>query len=151
MVITITEDEYGDYIVQVTGGDSREFFAAIEQLKLRIPRHMRRYDPDAKEWCITSRLALERWLDYARALGADVDWESERRRQQPPPPPPPPPPRSPRDNAFTTMYLLPNAPPEVIKASYKALALLHHPDRGGDLENRTRANSTTGFKLQSPL
>ena len=32
------------------------------------------------------------------------------------------------------LHLLPSAPPEVIKASYKALAMLYHPDHGGDSE-----------------
>jgi hypothetical protein len=42
--------------------------------------------------------------------------------------------------AFTSMpsthhaklYVTPEAPPEVIRAAYKALAMLYHPDRGGD-------------------
>lgn len=30
------------------------------------------------------------------------------------------------------LYVTPDAPPEVIKAAYKALAMKYHPDRGGD-------------------
>jgi curved DNA-binding protein CbpA len=30
--------------------------------------------------------------------------------------------------------LLPSAPPEVVRAAYKALAMKHHPDKGGSTE-----------------
>jgi hypothetical protein len=33
------------------------------------------------------------------------------------------------------LYLLPTAPPEVVKASYRVLAGLHHPDHGGSPED----------------
>jgi len=33
-----------------------------------------------------------------------------------------------------------NAPPEVVDAAYKALAKLHHPDRGGDVEKMKEIN-----------
>lgn len=34
--------------------------------------------------------------------------------------------------AYTTLYLVPDAPIDVVKAVYKYLAKLHHPDTGGD-------------------
>jgi hypothetical protein len=34
---------------------------------------------------------------------------------------------------LATLHLLPTAPIEVIKAAYKALCLLNHPDHGGDI------------------
>jgi DnaJ-class molecular chaperone len=36
--------------------------------------------------------------------------------------------------------LLPNAPPEVIKAAYKALAKIYHPDARGDSEKMIAIN-----------
>lgn len=33
---------------------------------------------------------------------------------------------------FGVLYVTPNAPKEVIKAAYRVLAQLYHPDRGGD-------------------
>lgn len=33
---------------------------------------------------------------------------------------------------YEVLYLATNAPPEVIKAAYRALAQKHHPDHGGD-------------------
>ena len=51
----------------------------------------------------------------------------------------PPPPVVPRkitrpEQAYQALYLLPTAPPEVVRAAYRALALLLHPDRGGNEE-----------------
>lgn len=35
---------------------------------------------------------------------------------------------------YNVLYLLPNAPMEVVRAAYKALAFMSHPDKGGDPE-----------------
>lgn len=35
---------------------------------------------------------------------------------------------------YDTLHLLPSAPWEVVKAAYKALAIIHHPDHDGDAE-----------------
>jgi curved DNA-binding protein CbpA len=41
---------------------------------------------------------------------------------------------------YVTLHLLPSAPPEVVKAAYKALAVLNHPDKGGETEVMQRIN-----------
>lgn len=41
---------------------------------------------------------------------------------------------------FRLLGLDPSAPPEVVKAAYKALCRLHHPDHGGRLEEMQRIN-----------
>jgi hypothetical protein len=38
------------------------------------------------------------------------------------------------DQAYRALHLLPSAPPEVVRAAYKAMAVLLHPDHGGDEE-----------------
>jgi hypothetical protein len=55
----------------------------------------------------------------------------------------PPPPRQPPDDLFTRragaspahlyaeLHLLPGAPGEVVRAAYRALCMIHHPDRNG--------------------
>jgi DnaJ-class molecular chaperone len=46
-----------------------------------------------------------------------------------------------RAELYATLYLLPNAPPEVVRASYKAIAQLVHPDKpGGDVDAMQRLN-----------
>lgn len=37
-------------------------------------------------------------------------------------------------SAYAELHLLPSAPQSVIKAAYKALVSLHHPDKGGDAD-----------------
>jgi DnaJ homolog subfamily A member 2 len=43
--------------------------------------------------------------------------------------------------AYRELHLLPSAPPEVRRAAYRALAMLHHPDKGGDVETMKRINA----------
>ncbi len=38
------------------------------------------------------------------------------------------------------LYLLPDAPPEVVRAVHRTLVKLHHPDVGGDLITMQRIN-----------
>jgi curved DNA-binding protein CbpA len=37
-------------------------------------------------------------------------------------------------DASARLHLLPDAPPELIKAAYRELAKLNHPDKGGNEE-----------------
>lgn len=41
---------------------------------------------------------------------------------------------------YTVLHLLPTAPPELVKASYRTLASLHHPDKGGDTAIMAKIN-----------
>lgn len=52
----------------------------------------------------------------------------------------PGPPRQ-RSGAEATLFCLPDAPPEVLRAAFKALARLHHPDVGGSEESMKRINA----------
>lgn len=42
--------------------------------------------------------------------------------------------------AFSELYLLPTAPDVVVKAAFRALAKIHHPDVGGSNETMRRLN-----------
>ena len=42
--------------------------------------------------------------------------------------------------AYSKLYLIEGAPLEVIRASYKALAIKYHPDKGGDVERMSEIN-----------
>ncbi len=108
----------------------------IESLKDRIPAYDRTYSPASREWFIhaSARDDLEMWLDDAREVcGASVEWQPtkhERTYTRTVP------------DAFATLHLLPSAPPEVVRASYKALVQLVHPDKpGGDTEAMQRLNA----------
>lgn len=41
--------------------------------------------------------------------------------------------------AYTTLHLLANAPPEVVKAAWRALCKKYHPDKTGDNADKFRA------------
>lgn len=71
-----------------------------------------------------------------------------------PPPPTPPAPRVVASGKFhwkpsepgvlwdphAVLFLIPGAPIEVIRAAHRALASLHHPDRGGDVNKMVEIN-----------
>lgn len=42
---------------------------------------------------------------------------------------------------YAVLHLAPDAPPEVVKAAQRALAMLHHPDRGGSEADMKRINN----------
>jgi curved DNA-binding protein CbpA len=42
---------------------------------------------------------------------------------------------------WAVLYLVPGAPPEVIKAVYRALSQQYHPDRGGDVAKMQELNA----------
>ncbi len=46
-----------------------------------------------------------------------------------------------RMEAYSQLHLLPTAPIEVIRAAHRALAALHHPDRGGSGEKMVAINA----------
>jgi phage/plasmid primase-like uncharacterized protein len=43
-------------------------------------------------------------------------------------------------SSYAVLHLQPTAPSELIKAAFHVLALLHHPDRGGDLATMQKIN-----------
>ena len=45
------------------------------------------------------------------------------------------------EGAYAVLYVRNNAPPAVIKAAYRALSVVYHPDKGGDLEMMQRLNA----------
>lgn len=44
------------------------------------------------------------------------------------------------NNPYLVLFLTPNAPLEVVKASYKALSSLYHPDKGGSTDKMIELN-----------
>jgi hypothetical protein len=133
ILLSLTGDQVS---VKLKSSDRDAFAFLIEALKDRIPAYDRTYSPASREWFIaaSARDDLEMWLDDAREVcGASVEWQPSKGKERPRPRTVP--------DAFATLYLLPNAPPEVVRASYKALVQLVHPDKpGGDTEAMQRLN-----------
>jgi hypothetical protein len=54
---------------------------------------------------------------------------------------PPSPRSSSRELAYAELHLLPTAPPAVVKAAFRVLTLISHPDRGGSNDAQRRLNA----------
>jgi DnaJ-domain-containing protein 1 len=141
MVIYIKYCANGDVALQLWSSDSDEFFEAIYSLKQHINPRDRKYSAERRTWHISwsARPSLNAWLtEMCRRFDVEIErsGRSERQRERAADPRP----KSGLKDAYTTLHLLPSAPPEVVKAAYRALAQLHHPDRGGDEEKMKRVN-----------
>ncbi len=131
--ITTTDGGCG---VKIFAADTNAFTFAISELKGIIPAEFRNYDPTKKTWMINNWDCLNGWLDeLRRSYDIETEFSSEQANRQPPPPP-----KQNLTSPYQTLYLLPNAPPEVIKASYKALAKIYHPDARGNHEKMIEIN-----------
>jgi hypothetical protein len=127
--ITTTDGGCG---VKIFAADTDAFTYAISELKEIIPVAFRNYEPTKKTWLITDWERLDEWISEMRSVYAvETEYDNEQ--------PSRPPPQS-IASPFQTLYLLPNAPPEVVKASYKALAKIHHPDARGNSEKMIEIN-----------
>jgi hypothetical protein len=122
--------------------------AFVDELKERIPFPRRRWAPTEKAWWIHHG----EWGRARRLVTDHFDVELQLIEK----PKPERPPESPRERkarlvseAFVTLHLVVGAPDVVIRAAHKALALAHHPDRGGDLETMKRVNAAADLLLET--
>jgi hypothetical protein len=131
------EAERGDYLIKIRSDDADAFHDAIQGLKDFVDPSARRWQPATKSWRIlpAGQLYVIDWLAVCRdQFGADVIWGKEKRREGRTAP-------KPEADPFAALYLLPSAPVEVVKAAYRALATMHHPDHGGDVEKMKAINA----------
>jgi hypothetical protein len=145
-------------VLTVTGWDEERQFAALsfahnrrftDFLKMGIkPLAYREYDTENRRWRVhLSKLPLV--LNYARRCFAQVDYRvlpewvqmlvAAARSASGSDTPLDVPPR-PQESPYSLLYVLPTAPWEVVRAAYKALVVMHHPDHGGDEEVLKRIN-----------
>jgi len=110
-------------MMQVETGYHKEFLGT---LKRSITAKKRLYDGQDKCWYVTNdqydKLVhiLEQYFDDVVLIdfpALDVATDS-----------------------WGKLHLAPGAPMEVVRAVYKALSLLHHPDKGGDEERMSEVN-----------
>jgi hypothetical protein len=141
--IKIFNRDDGALGVKLTSADSDAFGFAIAELKSVVPVGYRRYEPSEKIWLITGGFFVQDWFDALRAhfdieveyVGAQQD--RQRRHEQKWQPPRP---QQSLATPYKTLHLLPDAPPEVVKAAYKALARIYHPDLRGDTAKMVEIN-----------
>ncbi len=137
MTTVFISRESDGFIIKLKGDDQGAFKLCIETLKSFVRPDLRKYDPAVKVWRVEGRAvaSVHRWATYARErIHAEVEWldgEGEAAKEEWSYTPPPRAPRQ-KPDAYAALHLLPSAPPEVVKAAYRVLAQLHHPDKGGD-------------------
>jgi hypothetical protein len=153
LTITITSTNQATFEVRVKSVDQDAFYLVINDLKQRVPAYLRTYNATRRVWMIQRDAAhyLREWVSQAQdAFSATVEgdpgpwtkyrkpnWQSSYDA---------PPPRGPRAvpseaEAFAALCLTPAAPGPLIKAAYRELAKLNHPDHGGDTAAMQKVNS----------
>ncbi len=136
--ITIFIDRGGDFWFTLKISNRETFMDAIERLKNNVPAKWRMYDAENRMWCVAeiARPRLDDWVSHMQAAhDVEIAWrELDEANTEPEPKP-----RTAPD-AFAVLHLLPTAPPEVVRASYLALAKKIHPDHGGSTAQMQRIN-----------
>ena len=125
--------KHDDHWIAVHGGGPR-FSRAISG---GVHNRFRRWDRDKGIWLVHWQWV--KWLvDYARTMHMDMDYTDLPHQWQLTAAGAFVPGRVtlPEDvkSPFEILYLTTEAPPEVVKAAYRALSKIHHPDMGGDAE-----------------
>lgn len=115
----------------------------VEALERFVPARQREYDECSAQWCVEAAAAgdVRRWLAYAsRNLFARIEWWS---RDDDGPEdwtlPPPPRRRLTKEDAYKTLFLQPNSPPELVRVVFRYLATACDPDK--DEENLKAVNA----------
>ena len=143
--IFINTDTEG-FKIKLQSSDRYSFKKAIEWLKVAVPADLRSYDPQARQWFVdmTAGEDVREWLSSCEScFAAEVKWNGANssgttgRKQEPTRPPR----QQPRIDPYAALHLLPTAPPDVVKAAYRALATINHPDHGGDMVAMQRINT----------
>jgi hypothetical protein len=139
--IFIAKASGGAHAIRLSSRDADTFKILIEALKDYVPACHRVYVPDRKTWRVDADAhdELHGWLSYARStFSAQVQWiggetDADPEAEWTPPSKPK------TSDPYTALWLLPGAPLEVVRAAYKALATLHHPDKPGGDDERMKA------------
>ena len=106
----------------------------LAAFKSSVPRFARRWDQERKLWVIQEgfvEVALQVVRQYFTLIELNEKPQQQHHTASSDRPPTP----------YTTLHLLADAPIEVVRAAYKALALLHHPDHGGTVTKMQALNA----------
>ncbi|MBA3247310.1 MAG: J domain-containing protein [Pyrinomonadaceae bacterium] len=139
---TVTVKKAADgFSITLKSGVAADFNNAIGTLKSYIHASARSYDPQTRQWHVDAdaQTEFDRWLTYlVTVLGARIEWQhdeaKEERQHQHEWPPAGYRKQPTKDELYARLHLLPSAPAELIKAAYRELAKLNHPDKGGNEE-----------------
>ena len=140
----IDHKEMGESVVIKTSWDP-EF---VEALKSTIPAKGRRWDPEAKVWCVDRQFEDDAFSVVVDSFGEEPEWDEDLAPDYPPPKPtgsasygsPRPAPAATTASPWSVLGLMPNADPDVAKAAYRILSRKWHPDHGGSNEKMASLN-----------
>jgi hypothetical protein len=133
-MISIKVKECADGIsVTIRSPKREDFDAALWEFKNHVPSWAAHFDGKRKAWLVdvTARHALAEFLMLMSCRDAQVHYDKMDEK----------PARLTVESACQTLHLLPSAPAVVVRAAYKALAQIHHPDAGGDEDEMKRLNA----------
>jgi hypothetical protein len=140
MQIFIEKTPLGDFEIKLKSDDSDAFMSAIATLKNCVQSADRAWRPATKSWCVDASAEFEmgEWLALCTSeFHAEVVRAKEKQKERQTRTTPKPKEADP----FAALYVLPTAPVEVVRAAYRALATIHHPDHGGDAEKMKVINA----------
>jgi DnaJ domain len=114
--------------------------AMVAAIKDRIPSRQRKWVPDLKQWWFQAT-AQSSMLALCFFYCQDVQHVQSNGDIAPTLP-------AETVEAYHTLHLLPTAPTELVKASYRVLSKIHHPDKGGTTRTMQRVNEAYGRLTQ---
>jgi hypothetical protein len=120
--------------VTIRAPKREDFDAALWEFKNQVPPPCARFDSGRKAWIVDPeyRHALDEFLMLMGCRDAQVHYADKTKDK---------PVRLTVESACQTLHLLPFAPAVVVKAAYRALAQIHHPDAGGNEDEMKRLNA----------
>lgn len=112
--------------------------AMVAAIKRGIPSRQRRWVPERKVWWFAGGQ-----LASVEALGrkhcGDVIYLAEQADNEVQMVP------AEQAAAYRALHLQPSAPPELVKAAFRVMCKLHHPDTGGTTRTMQRVNEAYGL------
>jgi hypothetical protein len=111
----------------------------LQDLKDSIPGFARKWDAERKLWAIKIPY-VEIAVSVARLFFSATERGKREEGAKQSATPCARPHYDPQSD-HSVLHLLPSAPQELVKAAYRCLALLNHPDRGGDTATMQKINS----------
>lgn len=126
--------------LKVTSAEQDVFHDFIESLKSSINYRKRKWDPTGKRWLFHDDALEDVMVELAsHKIDFDFDMKEERRNQSASERPSTA--LMTRQQAAAELYLLPDAPADVVTAVFRVLAKQYHPDTGGTTEKMQRLNA----------
>jgi hypothetical protein len=148
MKIYISSERGGGHRLRFSSPDRDVFFAIVDSLKNFFPASLREYDGQTRQWIISADADLYSWLDAVEVdYDAEVIWGDERKQSGQRSAPASELPKM--LDAYQTLCLTPDAPPELVKVAYRCLAQLHHPDKASGDELRMKRLNLAFEKLKA--